>query len=170
MKPIDEIYRPFPEEGREKPPPATPASTPGFPWPLVVLAALLAGMLSFVLLPSFAPYCNLRVAQEGTTEHLIDNLTQAAKSYEFDHDVYPPGDGNGSRGLARCLMQRDARGRPYFEFLSEMLDKDGNIINPVWASRGKVMHYLCPGRHFVGSFDLWAEDLKGDPQGLNNWE
>lgn len=170
VKPIDEIYRPLPGDAPEKRvPPAPPVHRTCAPGLTLVIICVIAATLICLVMPVIVCDSSGR-AREGTTEHLIDNLTQAAKSYEFDHDAYPPGDGSGSRELVRCLSQRGPKGVPYFEFIPEMLDKEGNVLHPAWAAEGKVLHYLCPGRHFAGSFDMWAEDRKGNPQGINNWE
>ncbi len=102
--------------------------------------------------------------------------------YETDYGVYPPGDGRGSRELVKCLRRPGPKGFPYFEFQDDMLDADGNVINPVFPSKPSpqgIIHYrnnLMPGGvadppvRFKKSFDIWADDGKGRPCGVNNWE
>ena len=34
----------------------------------------------------------------------------------------------------------------------------------------KIVHYRYPGVRNPKSFDLWCEDLKGRPDGINNWQ
>ena len=93
---------------------------------------------------------------------MVDQLTQAAKAYELDHEAYPPGDGSGSVELAKLLANP---GYPYFEFDFEMLDEEGHI-----RYGDLVVHYRCPGVHNPSSFDLWMEDADGTRPGFNNWE
>jgi hypothetical protein len=110
---------------------------------------------------------SLRLARTTAAQALLHQLSQAAKGYQLDYAVYPPGEGSGSRDLARAL-QRPGSKHPYFAVPErEWMLKDGNIANPV--DREKVVYYRCPGLHNEKSFDLWCEDGEGKAEGLNNW-
>jgi hypothetical protein len=133
--------------------------------PLIV-SVLVCGVYSF-----FVPSILIESAQsrESTAAHLIDQLSQATKAYELDYAVYPPGDGFDSRRLVECLQRRTSKNRPYLDFSSDMLS-GGSVVNPVFYEETKIIHYLSPGVRHPSSFDLWAEDSRGNPQGINNWE
>ena len=96
------------------------------------------------------------------------SLSTAAKVYEYDFERYPPGDGTGSRSLAQAMAQRGAKSFLYFEFADWMVNPKGEIRNPV--NEEKIIFYRCPGTHNPKTFDLWCEDSKGRPDGINNWE
>ena len=140
----------------EKSRPSLPCILAGFL--VVVILSLLGGWVCGIL-------PNSRHAREGTTEHLIDQLSQATKAYELDMNAYPPGDGNGSNQLALVLGQRGPKNYAYYEFIKGMRDKQGNILSPIGP-----IHYRCPGIHNSKSFDLWAVNFDGTPSGINNWE
>jgi hypothetical protein len=95
----------------------------------------------------------------------------AARAYELDFAVYPPGDGLGSVGLVHALRARKER-CAYFVFNAapapDVIAPDGNTRSPVHSE--KLVCYRCPGLHPPGSFDLWCEDLKGRADGIYNWE
>lgn len=150
---------------------------------LLLVLAVLVRMFFPCLLPGHSK-C---MARQGAAEHLIDNLDQAAKAYEFDHGVYPPGDGRGSAGLVRCLGSKGPKGIAYYEFTPEMLAPDGSVVNPVWPGEPPplgILHYrnnLLPGGvpdpapRNLKLFDLWGAGCKYDPGKpstaweVNNW-
>jgi len=159
---------------------------------IVLRAAVVAGVILLLLLAGKRVFHELGShhcsARQGAAEHLIDNLTQAAMNYQFDHGVFPPGDGRGSADLVRCLGRAGPRGINYFEFSPDSLAADGSVINPVWFGepppRG-VIHYrnnLAPGGvkdpppRNLKSFDLWCAGCGYDPAEpctayeVNNWE
>jgi hypothetical protein len=145
----------------------------------------LFALLFLALLAALVPVSFCKVGpevREGIAEHLIDQLAQAAKSYELDHGEYPPGDGAGSRELVQCLERKSPKGAPIFDFSADMKD-GGHVANPVWYQGEPPRHILHyrnnrtsrpgPGQPPVmnkESFDLWTEDSKGNPWGVNNWE
>ncbi len=92
---------------------------------VVVIIALIAALLLPAILKAL---CNARA---GTAEHLIDQLTQAAKAYELDFAVYPPGKGDGSKELAYYLQQKGPKKLSYFDFPQDQL-KNGHITNPTF--------------------------------------
>jgi|SRR6185295_17194003 len=96
---------------------------------VIVIISLLAALLLPALMKAL---CN---ARSGTASALISQLAQAAKSYELDYAVYPPGSGKDSKDLAFYLQKKGAKQMPYFEFNADMLDQ-GNIINPVHGKDG----------------------------------
>lgn len=81
--------------------------------------------------------------------------------------MFPPGDGTGSRELVECLQRAGPKKAKYFEFLPELV-RDGHVINPAWPDE-KIIYYRCPGKIHTAGFDLWAEDTRGNPTGINNW-
>jgi hypothetical protein len=133
---------------------------------------LLLALLAYFFLPGLV--CtfggSLSCAREWTASSLISQLAQAAKTYELDFATFPPGDGLGSRGLARAL-QAPMKGPGYFNFgvdkTSDLIARDGNIRNPVHEE--KIIYYRFPGIHNPKAFDLWCEDAKGRADGINNW-
>lgn len=120
-------------------------------------------------------------AREGTAKHLIDQLGQAAKTYELDWGLYPPGCGHGSAGLVTALASQGPKRVAYFDFPPEML-AGGHVVNPVWEGREGglgVIHYrnnlqpiTCPHPPPIpaSAFDLWAADRHGRRHAINSWE
>lgn len=154
---------------------------------VLVVICLLVGMA--IVIPDWGR--EHRVARAGSAQHFIDNLAQAAKNYELDHNAYPPGDGTGSKGLVAALSMRDPKGVRYFEFMPDMLDsRTQNILNPVYAGSddpvARLIYYrndldgsAVPGGPAVRpAFSIWAAGAgyKGAGAGhptareLNNWE
>ena len=109
-------------------------------------------------------------AREGVAASLISQLSQAAKAYELDYAVYPPGDGTGSKVLAEYLQRKGVKQMQYFEFdlAGPALSPAGDIRNPVNGE--KIIYYRCPGLHNPKTFDLWCADSKGKADGIHNWE
>lgn len=97
---------------------------------VIVIISLLAALLLPALMKAL---CNARA---GTASALISQLSQAAKAYELDYAVYPPGDGKDSKSLTLYLEKKGAKQMSYFEFQPEMRDQ-GNVINPVWGKEGE---------------------------------
>ncbi len=110
---------------------------------------------------------DLCAARAGTAAHLISQLDQAAESYQIDCGVYPPGNGTGTVELVEALSRSGPKKQKYFEFPADLL-REGSVVNPVRYETG-ILHYLCPGIHRPSKFDLWAEDCRGNPTGINNW-
>src|SRR5258706_2993226 len=96
---------------------------------VIVIISLLAALLLPALMKAL---CNARA---GTAAALISQLAQAAKDYELDYAVFPPGKGKDSKDLAFYLQKKGAKQMQYFEFNPDMLD-NGNIVNPVFGKDG----------------------------------
>jgi len=148
---------------------------------VIVIISLLAALLLPALMKAL---CN---ARQGTASALISQLAQAAKMYENDYAVFPPGKGTDSKDLAFYLQKKGAKQMQYFEFNPDMLDQ-GNIVNPVWGKDGEPpmtwIYYRnnqmskttsqakvgaaaplgAPVMH-PNSFDMWCAgcDYRGDP-------
>ena len=106
---------------------------------VIVIVLLLAALLLPALLKA------LCTARAGVAKHLIDNLTQAAKTYELDNNAYPAGDGSNSGELYDKLQKSGPKKMPYFEFLPEMYDTaTKDILNPVYPDGDpptKIIYY-----------------------------
>ncbi len=102
---------------------------------VIVIISLIAALLLPAIIKAL---CNARA---GTAEHLIDQLTQAAKSYELDNAVYPPGDGSGSKDLVYYLEQKGPKRVPYFDFAPDM-KSGGHVANPVWWDGAPPSHII----------------------------
>ena len=154
---------------------------------LVVIVILL--LLMALLLPAIIRA--LCQARQGTGEHLIDQLSQAAKAYELDQNAYPPGDGNGTGELGYSLEQKGPKNYAYFEFIEGMRDGSGNILNPVFAGTGGPESFFYyrnnaagggggtgPSVRNTSSFDIWGYGCLHKPATagptdaweINNWE
>ena len=157
--------------------------------PLILGAIVVALFLSYVGKGKGCggALCN---ARQAAAKAMIEQLTTAAKKYETDHGHYPPGDGTGSRELARYLSRPGPKQLEYFWFSRDMLI-DGDILNPVWPESGSpqdIIYYrnnvdspqaVGPGQPPVynrASVDLWAAGCSyhaSDPSSawqVNNWE
>jgi prepilin-type N-terminal cleavage/methylation domain-containing protein len=157
---------------------------------VIVIICLIAALLLPAILKA------LCTARAGTAAHLIDQLTQAAKSYELDNAIYPgPAKGDDSKSLTYCLSQKGAKKNRYFDFPPDMLN-GGNVVNPVYSDGDapiNIIYYRLNQKQGAGappsgggagqppimhpsSFDMWCAGCtytSGDPKtlwGLNNWE
>ncbi len=134
----------------------------------IVLVVLLLAILACISLPHVVDGGGpARLAREASARAIVSQLHQAGTTYLLDQGTLPSGDGRGSGLIASALGTRDSKKFPYFEFSNEMLDPAGNIRNPV--EDGKVFYYRYPGVHNPRGFDLWGEDSRGRPDGINNW-
>lgn len=150
---------------------------------VIVIIALLVALL----LPAIVKA--LCAARQGTAEHLIDNLSQAATMYYNDVNKYPDGKGSGSRELAYALATPGAKKQSYYEFMPDMLLAGaGDIINPVFPTDGPPQGIISyrnnqagggsstPTPRHTRSFDMWCAGCtfsSGDPSStwsVNNWE
>jgi hypothetical protein len=129
---------------------------------------VLALILIWLALPHGLSAGGLTNARQGAASAMLSQLEQAVKLYELDHEAYPVGDGTESRALLTSLKSPGPKKPPYFQVEREMVDAQGNIITPL--GEDKIFSYRCPGAHNPKSFDLWCEDSKGRPDGINNWE
>jgi prepilin-type N-terminal cleavage/methylation domain-containing protein len=167
----------------------------GFTLIELLVVVVIIGLLIALLLPAIVKA--ICAARQGAAEHLIDNLAQATKAYEFDYAVYPQGDGSGSEELANKLSSNGPRKMAYFEFTDGMRTTSkfaGDILNPVWSSDGGsqgIIHYRNnvaagagggsgggggPAVRNTKSFDMWCAGCNydtGNPASVyevNNWE
>src|SRR5579864_8604691 len=159
----------------------------GFTLIELLIVIVIISLLAALLLPALMKA--LCTARQGTASALISQLAQAAKAYELDYAVYPPGKGTDSKDLAFYLQKKGAKQMQYFEFTPEMLDQ-GNVINPVWGRDGEppmtwiyyrnnqktgakgavavrpgaAASFGAPVLH-PSSFDMWCAgcDYRGDP-------
>jgi hypothetical protein len=136
----------------------------------VLRACLIVGILLILILAAVPTGLIPELPQrhEARAHALIEILSLSATSYELDYGSYPPGCGDGSSGLLACLQKSGPKKHPCFEVFPDMVDGRGNILSHV--REGKIIFYRCPGVHNARSFDLWCEDAKGRPEGINNWE
>jgi hypothetical protein len=178
MKSIDEIYRDFPDEEREK------KSSASSPRPvdrsvcrarLAVLLLPLFLLLSFGLL-SLPPTCRHFRIREAMTRTVLLDLEGWAEAYRERFGAYPEGDGKGCRALLEGLERLcDGPVQPHtLDAVRPFLnDLDREVSNPLYqgcpGSLG-IIHYRSPGQHRPESFDLWAADGRGREDGFNNWE
>ena len=137
---------------------------------VIVIIALLAALL----LPGLVKA--LCSARQGAAQHLIDNLAQASKNYEFDQNIYPPGTGVDSKDLLEALNSLGPKKLSYFVFREDDYDATG-IFSPIWE--GEIIKYqrnfpakprgVQPAMNFQ-SFDLWTLDCtRVNDRGVNNW-
>jgi prepilin-type N-terminal cleavage/methylation domain-containing protein len=158
---------------------------------VIVIIALLAALLLPAIIKAL---CSARA---GTAEHLIDQLSQAAKSYELDNAVYPAGDGSGSKDLVYYLEQKGPKRVPYFDFAPDM-KSGGHVINPVWGPDASPPSHIIYYRNNVkpagsappaggggaggppvyhkSGVDMWCAGCNFDPAykesawSISNWE
>lgn len=112
-------------------------------------------------------YPAIKSAQAATAMSRIADLEFGLERYHAQFGCYPQGDGSGTRDLLKALSVNDAEGVPFINKLGPEFLRDGHFDNPV--DRSKWIHYQCPGVHNPTKFDLWCEDNKGIPDGINNW-
>jgi len=158
----------------------------GFTLIELLIVIVIISLLAALLLPALMKA--LCTARAGAAQTLISQLAQAAKAYELDYAVYPPGKGQDSKDLAFYLQKKGAKQMQYFEFAPDMLDQ-GNILNPVYGKDGEPpsiwIYYRnnqisgkAGGAQKAGqnatqsapvlhpnSFDMWCAgcDYRGDP-------
>ncbi len=169
MKSIDEIYRDFPDEAREK----RAAAALRVPEPLPCFRVVIVGFLALTIMVAIAPVPFRGSTSCGGGLHgslfLMAQVEAALASYEVRHGRYPTGDGSDSRELVGALVSTvDSNGKamnPIFQPNEELVDSEGNLLNYY----GKPFHYRCPGVHNPGRFDLWSGDGRGNPAGIRNW-
>jgi hypothetical protein len=178
MKSIDEIYRDFPDEEREKKSLAAgarPGSGPVCRARLGVLLLPVFVLLSFGLL-SLPPTCRHFRVREATARTLLRELDRQAQEYRERFGTFPEGDGKGCRGLIEGLERLydgSVRLRGVGSGPPSPKDEDREVSNPLYQGCPGplgLVHYRFPGQHRPGSFDLWAADAQGREDGLNNWE
>ena len=150
----------------------------GFTLIELLVVIIIIAILAALLLPALVKA--LCSGRQGAAEHLISQLSQAAKAYDLDQNTYPPDDASySSEPLARALNEKGSRNLQYFEFLPGTRtdvsgENTGPILNPVWASlKGSVIANLFYARNFppgdVGknksSFDIWGYNCNFNASG-----
>lgn len=158
---------------------------------VIVIIMLLAALLLPAILKALCQ------ARAGAAKHLVDQLSQAAKTYELDWAVFPPGKGDGTKELAYYLQQKGPKKLAYFDFPQDMLS-GGNVINPVYGDGDpptNIIYYRNnavtgsgsggggggggggqPPVYHKSSFDMWCAgcNYTGANQtsawSINNWE
>jgi prepilin-type N-terminal cleavage/methylation domain-containing protein len=150
----------------------------GFTLVELLVVILILSILMSILLPVL--FHVLNVAHEATAETLVMNVIQAAKAYELDHAVYPPGDGSGSRDLVRALSRPGPKQLPLMEIQEDMLTPEGDLINPAQKDGEpslRIIHYRNnrgrtrgpdgvgrPGISSTRPFDVWCARSSVDPK------
>ena len=147
----------------------------GFTLIELLVVIIIIALLAALLLPGLTKA--LCSARQGAAQHLIDNLAQASKNYEFDQNIYPPGTGANSNDLRKALDSLGPKKLSYFVFREGDFDENFGIISPI--SEDEFIKYqrnfprtpasMQPAMNFQ-SFDLWTMDctLLND-RGVNNW-
>jgi len=142
---------------------------------LVVL--LIIGILAALVLPVLLHA--LALARHSAAEHLASQVGTSLKTYEIDHAVYPPGDGNGSRALVHALLDPGPRKMPLLERTDDLLTPEGDLINPAHPGAELpfgIVHYRnnrgrkpgpdvagMPGVAARNEYDLWCAGSDADP-------
>jgi prepilin-type N-terminal cleavage/methylation domain-containing protein len=150
----------------------------GFTLVELLVVILILSILMAMLIPVVLHV--LVVARQGATEALLDQVAQCLKSYELNQAIYPPGDGNGTRGLVDALSKPGPRSSRLLDLKVDQLTPDGDLINPVQSDAGAPInriHYRnnrgrSPGPDGVGrpgvssgnEFDLWCAGGDYDPR------
>ncbi len=116
-----------------------PKGRRGFTLIELLVVIVIISLIAALLLPAIVKA--MCTARAGTAEHMIDQLSQAAKSYELDHAVYPPGDGSGSKDLVYYMEQKGPKRTPYFDFAPDM-KQGGHVVNPVWPDGAPPSHII----------------------------
>ncbi len=141
MKPIEEIYRPFPDEAREARPPAPP---PPARRPLATLVrVVLFGATLFLL---------------GVAMSAI-HLRECARAQERERVRLEVRSYLTLQKVKQALEEHRRRTGALPSGVSEPLTP---LHRPI--------HYRAPGLHNPDGFDLWTEDRHGNPAGLRNWD
>lgn len=160
---------------------------------LLVVIVIIALLLALLLPALVKALCN---ARQGVAEQMVEQLATAAKMYETDWALYPPGDGKGSSELASYLSKKNPKKQSYMDFNAEML-AGTNIANPVWAETPgpeQIIYYRnnvgtpagsggggggggMPQVYNSSSVDIWCAGcsyVAGGPAtsmwAVNNWE
>ncbi len=131
---------------------------------------LLACAAAVFLVPPVPPARMAR--RHAQARQFVERITEAVWAYHREKGEFPPGDGNGSEGLARALGRPSNRGDPYIVLPPEMVTPTGDIRNPL-APETSILHYRR-GRHPEGGpagsvFDLWCPAEEGWEIRVSDW-
>lgn len=156
---------------------------------LLVVIVIIALLLALLLPALVKALCN---ARQGVAEQMVEQLATAAKMYETDWALYPPGSGAGTSELASYLSKKNPKKQSYMDFSAEML-VGSDIANPVWAETSgpeQIIYYRNnfgapaggggagkPQVYNSSSVDIWCAGcsfVAGGPAtamwAVNNWE
>jgi type II secretory pathway pseudopilin PulG len=144
----------------------------------LLVVILIIGLLAALLLPALRwALCQGKAAKASV---LIDQLSQAAKAYEYDHNAYPPHAADfGSRALVAPLAAFGPRNLPYFTIDPGDVTSTGDIQNLVDPAT-EILRYRNnaanwpgnasdPTAHNKTSADMWGRDCAGTVDGIRNW-
>jgi len=149
----------------------------GFTLVELLVVIVILGILAALVLPTvISAQCT---GKEAAARTVIGSLTQAAKSYELDNNVYPEGDGTGTSSLYEALSKPGPKKIAYFDFKDDMVDDNKDILNPVGGDTGEIFYYkrnypwegkaAPPDVENKYSFDIWGHDCDENEKGINNW-
>jgi hypothetical protein len=147
MKPIEEIYRGFPDEEREKAVSSAPAGRAPDPRTFALALRLVLFVVALFLVGGVTSGIYRRECAE---EHERRAVRLEIRSYLQLREV------------ARAIEER----RRLSGTLPSGLGEAGAGLS---TALGKPLRYRAPGLHNPDGFDLWTEDRHGDPIGLRNW-
>ncbi len=159
---------------------------------LLVVIVIIALLLALLLPALVKALCN---ARQGAAEQMVEQLATAAKMYETDWAIYPPGNGSGSAELASYLGKVNPKKQAYMDFKTNPdLLVGVNIANPVWmevTGPEQIIYYRnnqgappggggggsMPQVYNASSIDIWCAGcsyIAGGPAtalwAVNNWE
>lgn len=137
----------------------------GFTLIEMLIVVVIIGILMGLLLPAVIEALN--GGKDGRAEVMISDITLALSVYWQNNNTYPAGDGSGSKQLAEALSKVSSRSIPYYEFKTDEIDGNGNIVSPVAPEN--FFYYRYPGSHNKRTFDLWTKNSAGVEEGIKNW-
>ncbi len=111
-------------------------------------ASILASAVLSCLLWTSIPEGDVRRFRRIEAARLLEELHQAARLHASSRGAFPPGDGNGSRGLA------------------EVLGRDGDFANPIAPAAPwpfGIVHYRRNASGSAPPIELWVHDRAGPP-------
>ncbi|HLY11969.1 MAG TPA: prepilin-type N-terminal cleavage/methylation domain-containing protein [Planctomycetota bacterium] len=152
-------------------------SSPGFTLVELLVVLLILTILMALVLPVILHV--MCISRHGAAEVFVDQVVQALKAYELDQARYPPGDGNGSRGLVQALGEPGPKGLRLLDLSDDRLTPDGDLLNPVHPDGDAPIdriHYRNnrgrkpgpagvgrPGVSLRNEYDLWCAGCDYDP-------
>ncbi len=126
------------------------------------------------VLPALGPNGCTDRGQPGPTGILLKNIELACKSYCSDFGHYPVGNEDVLIG-SLCVQHpnadiSEAKRGPYIEFAAAEVDRKRGLVLDRW---GQPIHYLCPGMHNNGGFDVWSigrDGIDGTSDDIGNFD
>lgn len=141
---------------------------------LLVVISIIAILMTAAL---WGVITAIGLAKEKAAIAEIAMLKQAIIEYESDYGRYPPDDGGYSSKPLVDALKGDYQATPpkkaYFDFNRKRI-VNGECLSPFY----KPYHYRENASKNIktddmkhpATFDIWTEDRKGRPDGLNNWD